>query len=456
MKKIILFLTICLFSLFSPNLVSALNPCEYIKTNVTVNLGKPEEKIFSLSNNLSDNPTVYYDKVLDSHFYKKDDGSYVKIDFNNSLKVDLIIDQAIASYLPGGSFDNDSYIKLWPKDVTCHTLELKPKNNTSSSYEYTAFGCRERVFFMGNSQGASSELQVKIPKDASQTICSNIAFNVKDKPIQQCKIAITDDNGGKFDTKSKISVSVTDVNTRCVSSYDYFVQWTCNMNRPSCSGVWTGGPYNQIIPGVGVQTGVNVIGGDCKNTTLQFKFKDLFAVSGASPYQLKVVSIISSGGAIGPDLCSASFSIVPEGATPTPPEYAGTNGQTTSSITVNNSVDICQTIPDSAQCGAKNCKQECLKCKSSEIWTGLGCLPTNVNALVQSIFTIFAGFIGAIILLRVIIVGFKVMLSQGNAEVLKKSSAEITSAVVGFLVLFFSFLILRIIGIDILKIPGWS
>jgi len=46
--------------------------------------------------------------------------------------------------------------------------------------------------------------------------------------------------------------------------------------------------------------------------------------------------------------------------------------------------------------------------------------------------------------------------SQGNPEKLKKSQDMITSCIMGLMLIIFSIFILKLIGVDILKIPGFS
>ena len=46
--------------------------------------------------------------------------------------------------------------------------------------------------------------------------------------------------------------------------------------------------------------------------------------------------------------------------------------------------------------------------------------------------------------------------SQGNPEKLKKAQEMLTSCIMGLMLIIFSVLILRLIGVDILKIPGFN
>lgn len=78
------------------------------------------------------------------------------------------------------------------------------------------------------------------------------------------------------------------------------------------------------------------------------------------------------------------------------------------------------------------------------------------QAFVQKIFSIVLGMAGGIALLLIIVAGYKFMTSRGNPEALKSATEQLTSAVIGLLFIIFSFVILQIVGVDILKIPGFE
>lgn len=88
--------------------------------------------------------------------------------------------------------------------------------------------------------------------------------------------------------------------------------------------------------------------------------------------------------------------------------------------------------------------------------TAFGEISTDPQAFVQRIFSIVLGFAGGIALIMIIISGYKFMASQGNPEAVKGASEQLTSAIIGLLFIIFAFVILQIIGVDILRIPGFS
>lgn len=87
------------------------------------------------------------------------------------------------------------------------------------------------------------------------------------------------------------------------------------------------------------------------------------------------------------------------------------------------------------------------------VWTGIGCMSTQFSTLMTDALRALGGIMGLFILWCIVSNGFKIMVSRGNPEALKKAQEEITSCVVGFIVLMFSVVILRIIGVNILALP---
>lgn len=88
--------------------------------------------------------------------------------------------------------------------------------------------------------------------------------------------------------------------------------------------------------------------------------------------------------------------------------------------------------------------------------TGLGLIPTNPEGLV-SWFLHYARLIaGGIAFALLLYGGILFITAQGDEEKVEEARKTITSALTGLLVIIFATLILKIIGYDILKLPGWS
>jgi hypothetical protein len=94
--------------------------------------------------------------------------------------------------------------------------------------------------------------------------------------------------------------------------------------------------------------------------------------------------------------------------------------------------------------------------KCTKVDSSIGLLDTNINGLVTRIVQVTLGLSGGIFLLLIIRAGYRMISSQGNPEAIKDARESLTSAIVGFLFLIFSFVILELIGVHLLQLPGLS
>lgn len=94
------------------------------------------------------------------------------------------------------------------------------------------------------------------------------------------------------------------------------------------------------------------------------------------------------------------------------------------------------------------------KCEAVD--TALGSIDVKPEKFIEKIFGILLGLSGGIALLLIIYSGYKLMLAQGNPEAIQGARETLTSAIVGLLFIIFSVVILRVIGVDILHIPGFK
>ncbi|MGB6838995.1 MAG: pilin [Microgenomates group bacterium] len=136
--------------------------------------------------------------------------------------------------------------------------------------------------------------------------------------------------------------------------------------------------------------------------------------------------------------------------------------------------DTCVNLGPSAQCGgvashlvlwccsSKGCKppgggSPFGNCPSGQIDTAIGCIPINdTNAFIGFILKWAIGIGGGIAFLLILFAGFQIMTSSGNPEKLKAGQELMTSAIAGLILLIFSVFILKIIGVDILQLPGFG
>lgn len=88
--------------------------------------------------------------------------------------------------------------------------------------------------------------------------------------------------------------------------------------------------------------------------------------------------------------------------------------------------------------------------------SAIGQISAEPQAFVRFIYSVVLGLAGGIALIMIIISGYKFMASQGNPEAIKGATEGLTSAIIGLLFIIFAFVILQIIGVDILQIPGFK
>lgn len=105
-----------------------------------------------------------------------------------------------------------------------------------------------------------------------------------------------------------------------------------------------------------------------------------------------------------------------------------------------------------------NEKSSCNTCISiGGIWTATGCIYPNVKDFIEKTVLGFSvGLAGMVALLCIIYAAIRLQTSQGNPENIKKAQELLTSCIMGLMLIIFSVFILRLIGVDILKIPGFS
>lgn len=89
------------------------------------------------------------------------------------------------------------------------------------------------------------------------------------------------------------------------------------------------------------------------------------------------------------------------------------------------------------------------------VTTAIGTIGIDIASLVQTIFTLLLSLSGGVALLLIAFNGYVIMTSQGDAEKLKGAREAITAAIIGLVFMIFSIVILKIIGVDILRIPDF-
>ncbi len=94
--------------------------------------------------------------------------------------------------------------------------------------------------------------------------------------------------------------------------------------------------------------------------------------------------------------------------------------------------------------------------KCNNFFTALGEMGTNAPSFTRSIFAILLSFSGGLALLLIIRSGYTMMTSQGNPQKIQEGRDQLVAAIVGLVFLIFSFVLLQLIGYDLLRIPGFG
>jgi hypothetical protein len=117
---------------------------------------------------------------------------------------------------------------------------------------------------------------------------------------------------------------------------------------------------------------------------------------------------------------------------------------------------VCDPKSTNAENRCANASGEYCDAEKKVLKTAIGCIPTDPSLFVAGALKYLTGFSGGAALLMMIYGSFQMILSQGNAESLKKGREQFVSAIIGLLFVIFSVLLLQIIGVDILGLPGFK
>ncbi len=101
----------------------------------------------------------------------------------------------------------------------------------------------------------------------------------------------------------------------------------------------------------------------------------------------------------------------------------------------------------------------CSSCFSNGgYYSGIGCIYFSdwKTFFEKNIFGTLVGLAGFIALICIVYSAFQLQLSQGNTEKIKKAQELLTSCIMGLMLIIFSVFILKLIGVDILRIPGFG
>jgi len=337
----------------------------------------------------------------------------------------------------GGSVTGDQYVQ-GRNLLGAHqylSIDLLKSNLYKVEFPANSY-CKLDLFSQGNPLSVEFELK-KFDGSIIEYSFADFTFDLKPKPLANtCDLKIYNS-----DTGAEVASADNETPLKVVGS-----------------GVDAGGKvYRLTKDGTAVKTfGVKCSPGatNCVPSNGPPNFEFELGTLDVDNHTLAVVQDGTNG-----IICQMSLPIYLEGTTPTP--FSDVTGMPDGgkNVTVNiaATIPLCESIPAAADCNGQSCQSKCFACENNQgVWTGIGCLPTDVSGLIKALFTTFTGILGAFIFFCVVSNGIKIMSSRGNPEAMKKGQEAITSCVVGFVVLALSVIFLKIVGVDILQLPGWS
>ncbi|MBM3205897.1 hypothetical protein FJZ41_03570 [Candidatus Shapirobacteria bacterium] len=111
--------------------------------------------------------------------------------------------------------------------------------------------------------------------------------------------------------------------------------------------------------------------------------------------------------------------------------------------------------PNSIICGGDSACKTCVDAGNS--WTALGCFYTSQPQLFVSQILRIALFLGGGIAFLLVIFGaLQIILSAGNPDRIKNGKEMIIAALGGLILIIFAVFILRLVGYDVLGLPGFK
>lgn len=102
---------------------------------------------------------------------------------------------------------------------------------------------------------------------------------------------------------------------------------------------------------------------------------------------------------------------------------------------------------------------QCVQCTENKggLWTGAGCLRVTTAGFIQdTLLGLGVGIAGIVAILCIIYSAILLQTSGGSPERIKKAREYLTNCIIGLLIIIFSVFILRLIGVNILQIPGFG
>ncbi|MBI3386005.1 hypothetical protein HY031_02885 [Candidatus Gottesmanbacteria bacterium] len=111
---------------------------------------------------------------------------------------------------------------------------------------------------------------------------------------------------------------------------------------------------------------------------------------------------------------------------------------------------LCDSIPE----GQRGACQSCFD--AGNAWTAIGCIPSTPSGFIRKFLDLGIGIAGGIAFLLILFGGLQILTSAGNPERLNAGKELLTSAISGLILIALSLFLLRLIGFNILQIPGFG
>jgi hypothetical protein len=155
----------------------------------------------------------------------------------------------------------------------------------------------------------------------------------------------------------------------------------------------------------------------------------------------------------------------------------GTQGPPNTDTVGNNpgaTFNLCSQIPkDAKSSDGKLLRDACCECAGgvtgnggcevspdpkakSGLWTAIGCVRTDQEGIIKHILRVGLMISGGFALLVILISSFMLSTSQGDPKRTGEAKEQLTAAIMGLVFIIFSITILRFIGVDILRLPGFG
>ncbi len=115
---------------------------------------------------------------------------------------------------------------------------------------------------------------------------------------------------------------------------------------------------------------------------------------------------------------------------------------------------ICR-LPQEGE-GSNPCKPDSEGNPPFKCQTAIGEISTSPGGFLKNILVLVLSLSGGIIILIIIMNGYKLMISQGDPEKVKEARESVVSAIAGLLLIIFSIAILQFITVEVLSLPGFG